>query len=283
MNVDQFQKAWEEHFAPLKPLQKELLPNYNEFRISERMLQDYLDIFRGINSRDYEVEMPYEHPYFKNNGQPLLSETPSVKYILIGESRPRRKSQKIKDCSPILGDENNTYFYDVTHISKTQPWLSAARTCWAAPHFRPCPTNKIKTLLNLAQKGILLLDLFPFAISYTSRIRALLNNTGVTQSFWNNIENHYNLENRIRQINSLLSKDWDLTLVAPCVISEHIVNPNNNYPALDIPTPGLHPNTFRMPLVDETRCASCGVGHEWKKIAVAQQAPSARLLNLSFL
>ena len=278
----EFEDQWNRDFAGLAPLAGEQMPSYDQFRISERMLEDYLDIFRGFNSREGDMEMPYPHPFFDENGNPLLKEKPCVKYILVGEARPKPNVPIYNKCTPTAGDENNGYFYDIRHINSRQPWLSAPRINWRCPLFRPCPDNKIETLLCLASKGVLLLDLFPYAISYSTRLRRALNNGAITRSFWDNPTNPYNLKDRIQRIGKLLCNDWDLTMVAPCVISEYIVNPINLFPTLIIAPIGLHPTTFRLILHDNKRCTSSNCGNKWKKIAVAQQAPSARLIGLSF-
>jgi hypothetical protein len=83
MTRKQFIDHWNRDFAPLT---NEIMPSYDEFIISERMLEDYLDIFRGFNSRDGNIDMPYNHPFFDAEGNPLLSTKPTIKYILIGRS-----------------------------------------------------------------------------------------------------------------------------------------------------------------------------------------------------
>ncbi len=279
MTRTEFNEHWNRDFAPLTT---ETIPSYDEFKISERMLEDYLDIFRGKNTRNGDIEMPYDHPFFDESGNPLLGEKPCIRYVLVGEARPFPKESLDNECKPIQGDEKNAYFYDIRHINSRQPWLSAPRKNWNCPSFRPCPNNKIKTLLCLASKGVLLLDIFPYAILYTTELRKTLNKSGVTRSFWDDPKNPFNLQDRIRKIQYLLCNDWDLTMVAPCVLSEHIVNPINHFPTLTITPVGLHPTTFRMILHDNKRCISSKCGHEWKKIAVSQQAPTARLIGLSF-
>jgi hypothetical protein len=274
----EFENQWNRDFAGLAPLAGEQMPSYDQFRISERMLEDYLDIFRGFNSREGDIEMPYPHPFFDENGNPLLKEKPCIKFILVGEARPPLKTPILNKCG---GDVNNTYFYDITHVRPTS-WLSAPRLNWGCPPYAPCPTNKVDTLLCLASKGVLLLDLFPYAISYSTMLRRALNNGGITRTFWDDPTNPYNLKDRIQRIGKLLCNDWDLTMVAPCVISEYIVNPINLFPTLIIAPMGLHPTTFRIILHDNKRCSSSNCGNKWKKIAVAQQAPSARLIGLSF-
>jgi hypothetical protein len=279
MTKTEYDRHWNSDFGPLT---SETSPSYDEFRISDRMLEDYLDIFRGFNTRENGLEMPYPHPFFNPiGGEPLLVEKPSIRYILVGEARPRPSQPDYNNCLPYAGDENNSYFYDVRHIQQQQPHLSAARLNWVCPEFLPCPSNKIRTLLCLASKGVLLLDLFPFSISYKSDFRKKLNNAGITSSYWNNPINPYNLQDRISNISTLLDSKWDLTMVAPCLISEYIVNLINGFPTLAINPAGLHPATFRTILPEQTRCA---IAQTWRKVAVSNAGfgPTANLINLSF-
>lgn len=276
MTRTEFNDQWNRNFAPLTSNE---MPSYDEFQISERMLEDYLDIFRGYNSREGENIMPYPHPFFDSNGNPLLEKKTCIRYILIGEARPHQNRCDLNECG---GDKANTYFYNKLHIKHTS-YLSAPRANWACPIERPCPNNKVNTLLCLASKGVLLLDLFPFAMTYSTALREDLNRHGVTSSYWNDSRNPYNMQDRIRSIANLLCENWDLTMVAPCKISEHIVNPVNGFGTLGIIPIGLHPTTFRTILYDADRCNGCNFGHEWKKIAVGfRGAPSERLIGLSF-
>lgn len=274
MNSAEFNSLWGAGFAHHT---KEAIPSYSDFLIAERMLEDYLDIFRGHNTRESGLKMPYPHPFFDTKGNSILSKKPCIKYILIGEARPPKKGCNLNDCG---GDKSNTFFYDIRHIKST-PWLNAPRINWGCSSYSPCPNDKIQTLLCLASKGVLLLDLFPFAVSYSS-IRNRLNDSGLTKSYWDNPKNSYNLQDRIKRISKVLCKDWDLTFVAPCLISEFIINPSNGFNPLTINPIGNHPTTFRLELYDESRCVSSKFGHEWKKIAVSQIGPSAHLLGLSF-
>ena len=274
----EFEDQWNRDFAGLAPLAGEQMPSYDQFRISERMLEDYLDIFRGFNSREGDMEMPYPHPFFDENGNPLLKEKPCVKYILVGEARPKPNVPVYNKCTPTAGDENNSYFYDIRHIKFT-PWLNAPRLNWGCPPDTPCPTNKVNTLLCLASNGILLLDLFPYAISY-GPVRPLLNGGGVTKSYWDDLGNPYRLSNRITAIQVLLCNDWDLSLVAPCIISGFIINPINAFLAIAAIPAGIHPAQFRTLMPDPTRCP---LGGDHRKVAVTSAgSPSRNLINISF-
>jgi hypothetical protein len=95
LNENEFVQLWNEHFAPLT---NAAIPDFHEHLVSERMLEDYLDIFRGHNTRVGNIQMPYPHPFFDADGNPLLVEIPCIKYILIGEARPPLNPSNYNDC-----------------------------------------------------------------------------------------------------------------------------------------------------------------------------------------
>lgn len=272
----EYDDLWNRHFAPIVPAGT-IMPPYIEYTIRERMFQDYLDIFRGENTRVEGYGMPYPHPFFNPDGTPKLKTKPCIKYIMIGECAAPLKPiiPALGNCAILHGDNNNTYFYNILHLKNT-PYLNAPRLAFGCPDYRPCPENKINTLLCLASKGVLLIDLFPFAIPF-SPIRPVLNGIGITLSYWNNPGNPFNLQSRILAISFLLCKNWDLCMIAPNKISEFIVDPINGFPELAIVPPGLHIGNFRDILPDVTR------PNDWKKIAVTKAgSPSAHLITLAF-
>ena len=288
LTLEEYKKLWKDHFAGKNGLGLQPMPPYNEYLVAENMLEDYLDIFRGINTRNERGndgnEWYYEHPFF-NGDTPKLKEKPCIKYIMIGEARPLPNCFDFNDCLPINGDTNNSYFYNIQHVNVKQPWLNAPRLAWECPTFKPCPSNKTETLLCLASKGVLLLDLFPFAIRYSTNLRDRLNISGSTRNFWDDTRNPYNIQERIVNINNLLCENWDLGMVAPGKISGFIVSPVNGFPTIATPTIGIHPINFRDILPDPTRCSSCAAAlgyNQWRKIAIAQQGPSAHLLGSCF-
>ena len=272
MKIAEYTDLWNQSFAPLT---NETIPSYEEFVISERMFEDYLDIFRGFNSRTDDLNMPYPHPFFDNEGNSLLGIKPCIKYILIGEARPKCKEPQLNECN---GDEANTYFYNIQHVGMT-PWLNAPRLNWGCPPFWPCPNNKVQTLLCLASNGVILMDIFPFAIPY-GPIRPKLNSGGTTKKFWDSSSNPYSVANRINAIKDLLCNDWDLSLIAPCIISEHIINPANALTPIATTPAGQHQKQFRTTIVDTTRCS---LGADWRKVAVSSAgSPTQNLINKSF-
>ncbi len=271
----QYDQLWNDHHGrSIRTPQ----PDFKEFQISERMLQDYLDIFRGRNTRNGTIEMPYDHPFFTSEGKPILPGLPKICKIMVGEARLPPSVPVLNSCTPLAGDINNTYFYDIRHVKSSQPWLNAVSNYCGCPNPRPCPSNKVSTLLCLASQGILLLDLFPFAIIYTPNKRKALNKRGTTVSFWNDLSNPYSLESRLNKLGDLLCPNWDLALVAPCIISNHVVG---SLPTLSVTPHGKHPAVFKDKLFHPKRCVRTP-SQDLLKVAVAQQGPSAELLKAAF-
>jgi len=297
-------------------------PCYHEYLQREIYFNDYLDLFRNEKTFEREDFEGYEDKFYvKITNCPILGvldipkhelytinidgieyllvdydypwtdeeldEKRYIKYILIGEAAPQQNVISINECG---GDNNNTYFYNITHVGtivmkngreyrNPTPWLNAPRLNWNCPPFQNCPNDKAKTLLCLATKGVLLIDLFPFAISYT-KLRGVLNINGVTNFYWYEPINFYSLSNRINDIDYLLSNNWDLSLITPCVISGYIINPANGFNPLEVMPIGLHPAQFRTLHPDPSRCP---LGGHFRKVAVSSAgAPTQNLINISF-
>ena len=156
------------------------LPAYNDYVIRENQLEDYLDIFRGFDTRAVRRVRPifptvwyYPHPFFPPPGvagfvPPPGAPNPRIRYILIAEA----------------ANPAPTYFYNVGHLIGT-PYYSAPKDAFNFPAgYIPAGIPKSHVLWLLAQQGVLLLDLYPFAIGYTPRIRRALNKHGVSAHFW---------------------------------------------------------------------------------------------------
>lgn len=185
-----YEDLWKTHFTGVgirKTSKEDDNPNtcptdYCNYLIREHMFEDYLDIFRGRDTRAIRhiqlcEEWYYPHPYFENNV--CLIDTPALKYIMIGEAAPSK---------------SGTYFYDINQINTTA-WLSAPVKAFfnagmtIVPYMKPTnPTEKRDLLLELAKQGYLLIDLFPFALKYSGRIRTNLNHTGVSELFYKRLQ-----------------------------------------------------------------------------------------------
>jgi len=112
----------------------------------------------------------YPHPFFPPGVAGFVPPpgvpNPTIKYILIAEA-----------AKPVGA---GTYFYNVNHLNYS-PYFTAPREAFCIPDM-----PKPQVLWLLAQQGVLLLDLYPFAIKYTSKIRNALNAGGVSAHFWGN-------------------------------------------------------------------------------------------------
>jgi hypothetical protein len=184
LKEDVYKDLWETHFTGVgirKTSKEDDNPNncpndYCDYLIREHMFEDYLDIFRGVNTRDHRTiklceEWYYPHPYFENNV--CLIDTPALKYVMIGEAAP---------------SSGETYFYNIKHWDSTS-WLSAPVKAFSLPYKKPINEDeKRDLLLELAKEGYLLIDLFPFSLKFTSNIRKKLNSKGVSDFFYKRLQ-----------------------------------------------------------------------------------------------
>lgn len=252
----------------------QISPPYTDYVIRENMFEDYLDIFRGMNTRTARGLDTAGHPFLNennnylldNNGMSLLENVPCIKYVLIGEACP---------------SNGNNYFYDIHELnSKGQVYLRSSYNATygglgpAIPwNVMGLPTDKTQKLVDLARRGVLLIDLFPFAINY-QQFRIIFNEADITRSFWNDIINVYNLEKRLNNLRPLLSENWDLCLISPNLVSEFIVD----LIELVVIPPGLHIRNFKEISDNELR------PNNWKKIAVDTSGnPNASLITEAFI
>jgi hypothetical protein len=174
-------------------------PCYHEYLQREIYFNDYLDLFRnlrtfvrrfhdgrfyvaitgcpilgilGIPKHDiYTINIDgvvyllvdYDYPWTTTE----LKKKRCIKYLMIGEcAAPLKPVIPVnRKCTIPNGDINNTFFYNILHLKST-PYLNAPRLAFGCPDYRPCPENKVETLLCLANKGVLLIDIFPYAINY---------------------------------------------------------------------------------------------------------------------
>ena len=187
---EEYEDLWNSHFTSVgirKTSKEDDNPNdcpndYCDYLIREHMFEDYLDIFRGRDTRAIRhiqlcEEWYYPHPYFENNV--CLIDTPALKYIMIGEAAP---------------SSGKTYFYNINHLDSTS-WLSAPVKAFRdskkrrIPYATPTNSNeKLNLLLELAKEGYLLIDLFPFALKFTSNLRKKINSKGVSDFFYKRLQ-----------------------------------------------------------------------------------------------
>jgi hypothetical protein len=168
------------------------LPSYYQYLQREIYFQDYLDLFGyrdrptfarlpgnlvdltghvelvsdpagiytdNINGKVY-LKVEYDFPF-----RDYLNKGRLIRNVMIGEAAPAPAATIINYQGKQI---NNTFVYNVLHIGQT-PYFSEPLQAFGINR-----THKIKELVALADKGYVLLDLLPFAISYSTNIREIL-------------------------------------------------------------------------------------------------------------
>jgi hypothetical protein len=233
----EYNELWETHFAKIV---KEEIPSYQEYLRREEFFETYKKTLSGSE----------------------------VKYILVAEAAPFHDKTKT---------EFGAYFYNYENVQGLNtPYFKAPCEAFQVDYKRLTPE---KSLQELAQKGVILLDLFPFAIKIDSPLRKKIAGLGILKHFW--YEDDYSIKTQIKDLcsnhNISLHKQWDLCLIAPPLISCHLVGAYN---ALNVApfTNGFHNNTsFKAILPNELR------GCDHKKVAVdTSGSPNATLIKIAF-
>jgi hypothetical protein len=188
-----------------------------------------------------------------------------VRYILVAEAAPY----------------SGAYFYNYElPCGLITPYFKQVVKAFDLKHeIKLTKENALKTLTDITQKGILLLDLFPFALTFTTALRNILIQNGAVKEFWDGYD--YSIKTQIIDLcksnNITLDPEWDLCLIAPPVISTEIVE---NYKALDVKpcTNGNHnQKTFKAIFPHELRRS------KYKKVGVSNAGyPNMTLIKIAF-
>ena len=144
---------------------------------------------------DREAQMQDYHSYLGNR---------QLKYLLIGEAAP---------------SSGKTYFYNPYHLERTS-WMFAPYQAFYGTWKQALNKgDKLDRLKDLAEKGFLLIDLFPFALNYED-LRKSLNNTGASVWFYNN--HLLPIINNLKSSQRLNSRYY-LAFSGPLTIHNHLV------------------------------------------------------------
>lgn len=237
----EYNELWETHFAKIV---KEEIPSYQEYLQREEFFETYKKTLSGSK----------------------------VKYILVAEAAPFHDKTKT---------EFGAYFYNYSNVKGlATPYFKATCKAFGVENENPLtPERALKALQELAQKGVILLDLFPFAIKIDSPLRKKIAGLGILKHFWDG--DYYSIKTQIKDLCSKqkikLDDKWDLCLIAPPLISCHLVGA---YDALIVApcTNGLHNNSsFKAIQTNELR------GCDHKKVAVdTSGSPNATLIKGAF-
>jgi len=169
----QYIALWSQYVGPHTALP---MPPYQDYLDRENFFQDYLDIFRGHDTRATRG-LAGPHSFHSKLTDPLFV-APKIAYILIGEAAHSKSS---------------TFFYNPNHTDHTN-WLGAPLEAFGCGGSYPTNRNeKIEALFELAMKGFLLFDLYPFAIDYSKKIekKSLRFNIDYLP-FWNHLVGRIN-------------------------------------------------------------------------------------------
>lgn len=181
LNPEQYNELWDIHFSGIT---NQNCPDFEHYIIRENMLEDYLDLFRGVNTRNQRAQSPanwyYEHPFFNVNGNSTLNEKPCIKYILIAEAAPQVNDNFIK------------YIYNKNIAGGA--YITAPLNAFNTYNLNNL--NTTRRLLELARNGVLIIDLFPFALDY-NKFRDDKNFNQLCINFFSNLDNYYSLINRV--------------------------------------------------------------------------------------
>lgn len=237
----EYYNLWGIYFDPLVIANQDLhgipCPPYDQYLLREHMLEDYLDIFRGYDSRGnlairpVPLIMGFPHPFF-NNGVPVEYEgvqrsnkLTQIKYVLIAEAAPEH-----------VPGTPGTFFYNTLHLGDTG-YFSATLEAFQINQNIKDQSAKARALLRLALEGVILLDLFPFALRYKP-LRKPLNNEGVTSAFWGGVGgvSPATIWNRFNRLAGeiLVNEKCTACLIAPPQIS-HFLAHEINHAGLQIP------------------------------------------------
>jgi hypothetical protein len=234
LTLTEYGHLWKTHFSGIVPAGV-IMPDYSEYLNREIYQQDYLDLFGAIVAETFPRVMIGANWYVEITRHPILStlgltllhrpyiyhHTDGNDYLLVDYDFPYKGQLNKGRCIKYImigeaarPDTAGTYFYNINHTNRTD-YFSAP--CNA---FSVVKGSKRDKLIDLAINGVVLLDIFPFAYSYSPTIRKSLNDNNVTFDFWGNLNNPYSVATRLGHL--AVAANCRGALIAPPIISHHI-------------------------------------------------------------
>jgi hypothetical protein len=228
------------------------LPCYHEYLQREIYKQDYLDLFiyqptfeRTLLDNKYYVKITdckmlidldipdcvefvlkhnnekyllvdYKYPWTKSE---LTEKKRCIKYAMIGEVAPSNMSYffyyvlQLQNIKTLNKNTNGEIVKDY------KGYVTAPFIAFFGGDAESCNNNdKKEILIKFANKGVVLLDIFPFAFTYDPKIRYSLNNNGKTKNYFKKlIEENFNGKEDIKGV-----------FIAPPIISHFLAIEVNN-------------------------------------------------------
>ena len=197
----------------------------------------FVDVVGGIEYLRVDYDYPWPRTEFKKKR--------CVKFLMIGEAAPILKP-KIPLGLPYGGNDNqNAFFYNKTHTKGTN-WLTEPVAAFVNTGIAAPAANKTARLLFLANCSYYLIDLFPFAINYSTDFRAALNDTppvyGVSEEFY---MNYLIPKINLLMASGLFCENSIMAFSGPPKIHHHLINQINN-PASPLAIPaGIRCHTYQ--------------------------------------
>ena len=252
------------------------LPCYHEYLQREIYKQDYLDLF--LNRKTFErtlihetnkyyvkvsecdklgeLEIPphnkftinyegnfyllvdYNYPWDKDE----LKEFRSIEYVMIGEAAPANMAYYFYYILNLQKEKTLNVHKKTKEIIKDyKGYVTAPFLAFFGGDAKSCNNmDKKDILLKFANKGVILLDIFHFAINYDT-IRDHVNKTGITKHYFKKLMHEINLFN----IKHKCKDDIKGVFVAPPKISHYLAKLLNRLTSPIIFRKGI--NTFSPP------------------------------------
>jgi hypothetical protein len=213
LSYAQYLHCWKEDFG-----QTGCPPCYHEYLQREVYKRDFFDLFRKeknitfkrtkINGRFYipitscpillKLEIPVNELFTIKNSDEIsylivdydfqwkedLNESPSIKFIKIGEAAPQPNPKTVGYGGD---DKNNSFYYNILHIKNTGYFTEPLKAFGIDVRIKTS-IDKKEALKSLAENSSILFDIFPFAINYDP-IRNNLNKKGITAKYFNELMN----------------------------------------------------------------------------------------------
>lgn len=244
LTYEQYKTSWINDFKP-----KGTLPCYHEYLQREIYKQDYLDLFiykrtfervridgfvenyvkitgckilEDLNipdlicffygNNDKYIKVDYEYPWVDTDFN--RNEKRCIKYVMIGEAAPSNMAYyfyyilQMQDEKTLNKDEETGEI-----IKDYAGYVTAPYSAFFAEDTVSCNhKEKKEILLDFADVGVMLLDIFPFAFKYESKIRYFLNENGITK----------NCYDRLVKENFSSKKNIKAVFIAPPIVSHFL-------------------------------------------------------------
>lgn len=193
----EYTDCWNNTFGKLKVAQNSNVNiantplDFPDYLKRENMLEDYLDLFRNKDtSRERDSS---KNPYF--NDQSRIEDELNkpvgefcISYLLTGEAPPANSANYLYDYGAI---GNNAYLGAVFNAQYPTDKKRYNLAKFLQTH------SKLDALVVLASRGVLVLDIFPFALQYSTSLRRSLNKTNTSDFFFFDLTNTYSVASRI--------------------------------------------------------------------------------------